>query len=268
MKSLARAVYHRLYRFQIRMRCWLADRAGRSEPTVPPAMLRFRVTESLSVKDFLKIGEGCAQHIGQRLFDGFSQGQRVLDFGCGCGRTIRWLLRDHGGVEFHGADVDADAIEWCKAHLQGAQFLTTAPEPPLPYPDAHFDAIYCLSVFTHLDEAMQDLWLAELSRLLKPGGVLLLSVHGVAAAKQLDPAGRDILANVGFLHRRTRKLKGLVPDWYQTTWHSQEYILNRLSRSFEDPRYDVVPDGLQDFVTARKPTQCDRADDPEMRQRA
>jgi ubiquinone/menaquinone biosynthesis C-methylase UbiE len=135
----------------------------------------------------------------------------------------------------------------------------------LPYPDAHFDGIYCLSVFTHLDETRQHEWLAELSRVLKPGGVLLLSVHGEAAAKGLDAEGRETLDGAGFLHRRSRKLKGMVPDWYQTTWHSREYILDRLSRWFEEMRYDVVADGLQDFVLGKKPSRCDTGDGPAMR---
>ena len=46
------------------------------------------------------------------------------------------------------------------------------------------------------------------------------------------------------------KLKGLVPDWYQTTWHSKEYIVARLSRWFTNARYQTVPDGMQDVVIA------------------
>src|SRR5438309_140167 len=138
-----RFFYHWLFRLQIRVRCWLADRLGSRESTVPPAMLRFRVTESLSVKEFVRIGEGVAQHIRQRLFDGHLEGRRVLDFGCGCGRTLRWMLGEgsresgvgsretDGGMEFHGVDVDREAIEWCKGHLNGAQFMANAPEPPL-----------------------------------------------------------------------------------------------------------------------------------------
>ncbi len=176
---------------------------------------------------------------------------RVLDFGCGCGRTIAWFLRDYN-AEFHGVDVDADAVDWCTKHLRRGHFLANAPEPPLPYPIGHFDVVYCLSVFTHLDESMQDLWLAELSRILRPGGVLLLTVFGEASRKGLDAEAQGILRTKGLLHRRTTKLKGLVPDWYQTTWHSREYIVNRLSAWFGDIRYFVVPDGVQDVVAARK----------------
>ena len=99
---------------------------------------------------------------------------------------------------------------------------------------------------------MQDIWLAELSRILKPGGVLLLTIHGDAASKDLDAEGKQTLQTHGFLHRRSQKLQGLVPDWYQTTWHSREYIVSRLSAWFGDIRYWVVPDGQQDVVAAKK----------------
>ncbi len=110
----------------------------------------------------------------------------------------------------------------------------------------------CLSVFTHLNEFMQDLWLAELSRILTPGGVLLLTVHARAASQGLDLDGQKMLQLHGFVHQCSQKLRGLVPDWYQTTWHSREYIVNRLSTWFGDIRYCVVPDSQQDIVAARK----------------
>ncbi len=72
------------------------------------------------------------------------------------------------------------------------------------------------------------------------------------AGKELDAEGRQTLQSQGFRHRRSEKLSGLVPDWYQTTWHSREYIVTRLSAWFGDVRYSVVPGGLQDVVTARK----------------
>lgn len=143
------------------------------EIPVPPAILRFRVSELLPAHEFLRVGAGCADLIRRHVNDmgtDFASAHRVLDFGCGCGRTIRWFLRDGGKTEFHGVDVDADAIDWCNRHLPQGHFLATAPAPPLPYPPEHFDIVYCLSVFTHLNESMQDMWLAEISRILKPGG--------------------------------------------------------------------------------------------------
>jgi SAM-dependent methyltransferase len=257
LKPLARAVYYSIFRFSLRIRLWLADRIGMpgQKLAVPPAILRFRVSETISAGEFLRVGEGCANLIQQCVRDlgkDFEGDCRVLDFGCGCGRTIRWFLRDGGNAEFHGVDVDAEAVAWCRQHLQQGHFLATGPEPPLPYPADHFDIVYCLSVFTHLNESMQDAWLAELARIMKPGGVLILTVYGKTAGEGLNEEGWKMLQSRGFVHQRSQKLKGLVPDWYQTTWHSREYIVNRLSARFEDIRYVVVPDGQQDVVAGEK----------------
>jgi ubiquinone/menaquinone biosynthesis C-methylase UbiE len=150
-------------------------------------------------------------------------------------------------------DVDADAIAWCRQFLSQGHFVATGPAPPLPFPDEHFDVVYCLSVFTHLNESMQDVWLAELRRILRPGGVLLLTVHSKFAAQLLDAEGQRMLETCGLVHIRSQKLTSLVPDWYQTTWHSEAYIVERLSAWFSDIRYRPIPDSVQDVVLARRP---------------
>src|SRR5512141_2597032 len=63
---------------------------------VPPASLRFRVHGDLSVQSFLQSGQQCSQDIQHALAQaGVSLGSltRILDFGCGCGRTLGWLTR-------------------------------------------------------------------------------------------------------------------------------------------------------------------------------
>lgn len=255
----ARAIYHRLFRIQLRLRCWFADltppRDANGSP-LPPALLRYRVSESLDPAEFLRIGHGCARLIEEHSLPigvPLEGARRVLDFGCGCGRTLRWMLANFPGVEFHGADVDPHAIRWCQQHLPAAHCIPSSPEPPLPYPDGHFDFVYCLSVFTHLDEAAQDRWLKELARLLAPGGLLLFTVHGSLATAALDPTGLDTLRTTGFLHRRSPKLRGIVPDWYQTTWHSEQYIATRVAALFDTVDYRDIPEGMQAFVMARGP---------------
>jgi SAM-dependent methyltransferase len=159
------------------------------------------------------------------------------------------------------ATVARNSMEWTLTGMRwigvrtisgGGNFMANAPIPPLPYPDKYFDVVYCLSVFTHLNESMQDLWIEELSRILKPGGVLLLTIYGKGVTEGLDEEAKGLLKLNGFVHRSSRKLRGLVPDWYQTTWHSRDYIENRLSTWLDDIHYYVVADGLQDFVAGRK----------------
>lgn len=257
LRQAARVIYHRLFRFQLRVQCLCSDlvsaRAGADGP-LPPAMLRFRVSESLSAGEFARIGAGCAKLVATtvaKMGGDIRSAERVLDFGCGCGRTLIWLIREYQTVEFHGADVDREAVSWCRKHLPSAYFATNLPAPPLLYPDQHFGLIYCVSVFTHLNEAMQDAWLAELKRILRPGGFLLITVHGQNATAGLAPADLELLRTTGFLHKQSRKLKGIVPDWYNTTWHSQEYVRARVSKLFPTVAYETVPNGLQDIIIAQ-----------------
>lgn len=113
------------------LRLWLADHFTvfpKTVPPLPPALLRYRVSESLSAESFLKVGNGCARHVDQQLRTmgrNFADAERVLDFGCGCGRTLRWLMESYPVTNFYGADVDAEAIEWCIRNLRGGVLSTT-----------------------------------------------------------------------------------------------------------------------------------------------
>jgi SAM-dependent methyltransferase len=257
-KAFLRPLYYWTFRFQLRARVWLADhrpqKAPAAGPSLPPALLRYRVCESLSAETFLRIGLGCAIRIEQQVQGmGCGLAGRVLDFGCGCGRILGWLAQRHPGTHFCGTDVDADAIEWCRRNIPVAAFFLNAPQPPLPFDSAYFDVVYCFSIFTHLDERAGDAWLSELKRVIKPGGILILTVHGERSSRRLDKKAAALLRRDGFLHCRSHKLRGIVPDWYNTSFHSRAFIVDRLEALFADVRYTVVPDGTQDLVTARLP---------------
>jgi ubiquinone/menaquinone biosynthesis C-methylase UbiE len=256
--GVARGVYYRLYRASVRARCAWADYREIRDPgapPLPPAMLRFRVSETIPAGEFVRVGHGVAGMVAGAIAEArgpLQPGDRVLDFGCGCARTLAWFMKAHPDVEFHGSDVDAEAIEWCSRNLPDGHFERNDYLPPLPYPDSHFDVVYCVSVFTHLNEGMQDQWLAELHRVLKPGGLLLFTVHGENALSTLSGVDLAELRSAGFLHRRSKKLSGVVPEWYHTSWHTRGYIAERCARWFGDIRYSSTPGNLQDLVTARR----------------
>jgi len=230
----------------VRTACTIADVARPRD--LPPAMLRFRVSESLSIPLFRNVGLKCAMLIEESV--ALDAGARVLDFGCGCGRTMRWMLDRHPAVDFTGVDCDLEAIDWCRTAFPRGEFHATQPAPPLRFGDHTFDAVYCISVFTHLDEASQDRWLGELARVLRPGGRLVLTIHGAVAAKALDTSRSVALHERGFFHARSRKLEGIMPDWYQTSWHTPEYMASRMARHFVDINVCLVADGTQDVIAA------------------
>src|SRR5215475_12386349 len=108
----------------------------------------------------------------------------MLDFGCGCGRIIRhW--RALSGPELYGIDYNPLLIDWCRRNLSFARFIVNRTGIPFSFPEGMFDFIYSISVFTHLTESSQRFLMNELMRILKPGGHLLFTVHGLSRIHEL-----------------------------------------------------------------------------------
>jgi SAM-dependent methyltransferase len=107
----------------------------------------------------------------------------LLDFGCGCGRVARHWAGLPGRV--HGSDYNPHLARWCAAHLTFGEFAANGAEPPLAYEDGAFDFLYSVSIFTHLDEPLQQPWIDELVRVVRPGGLLLITVSGETYARNL-----------------------------------------------------------------------------------
>ena len=115
----------------------------------------------------------------------------ILEFGCGDGRMIRWLDYLAGTREVWGVDIHAARIFWCKQHLgPPLRFLTTTMVPHLPFEDQHFGFVFAGSVFTHIDD-LADAWIAELRRILRPGGKLFMTVHLRCDIELLNGPYRD-----------------------------------------------------------------------------
>jgi SAM-dependent methyltransferase len=115
----------------------------------------------------------------------------ILEFGCGDGRMIRWLEHLAGDREIWGTDIHAGRIFWCKQNLgRPFHFVTNTTVPHLPFEDRHFGFVFAGSVFTHIDD-LADTWLAELRRILKPGGKLFMTVHLENDIAALDGPHRD-----------------------------------------------------------------------------
>lgn len=110
-----------------------------------------------------------------------ADGHRALDFGCSSGRVVRALAAALPEVEWHGCDPLADAIAWAGDHLPGIEFSVSPQRPPLDHPGAHFDAIFAISIWSHFDQAAAVAWLKEMHRLVRPGGGLLLTTHGLTS---------------------------------------------------------------------------------------
>lgn len=114
----------------------------------------------------------------------------ILDFGCGCGRLARQLIRQiPRPSSYIGVDLHAGMIRWCNQHLSpiAPQFrfihhdvynagFNPDPSKPrhaeLPADSGTRDLVIAYSVFTHILESSAIHYLAECARVLRPGGVL------------------------------------------------------------------------------------------------
>ncbi len=168
---------------------------------------------------------------------------RVLDFGCGSGRVMRHLIPQCPAV-VAGVDIDREAIAWCQTNLPEATFHQTGEWPPLPFGSAYFDLIFSISVFTHLPEDMQLAWVEELSRVTKPNGILLLSIHSPALMPSFDAEGAQRIAKHGFYYRRGSTTNGL-PDFYRTAYHSEDYVKSTWGQWLVIDAF--VSNGVNDF---------------------
>jgi SAM-dependent methyltransferase len=155
---------------------------------IPPARLVFAVAGTADVSWFLRGGELAAASITELLdrhLVDVSKLSKILDFGAGCGRVVRyWSGLTQTRV--HATDNNAALVDWCRNNLRFVQADVNRLEPPLQYADGQFDLVYALSVFTHLTESLQLAWIAELGRVLKPAGHLVLSLHGDAYRARLN----------------------------------------------------------------------------------
>lgn len=118
-------------------------------------------------------------------------GGNILDWGCGPGRMIRHMPNlSNRQTSFFGTDYNAESIHWCKNNIKNVSFNHNNLEAKLPYEDEKFDAIYGISIFTHLSKEMHFSWFSELLRTLKPEGILLLTTQGENFKPKLTPEER------------------------------------------------------------------------------
>ena len=103
---------------------------------------------------------------------------KILDFGCGWGRMIRFYFKDIKCENIYGIDVDPMMIDICKNTLHYGNYLVTTPAPPTEFQNDSFDIIYAYSVFSHLKYDIAEKWIEEFSRILKPGGILVATTQG------------------------------------------------------------------------------------------
>lgn len=131
-------------------------------------------------------------------------GHLVLDVGCATGNLLRSVGRQYPKVELVGLDPDPVALARArrKARRAGLDItLSRGFAQELPYPDGSFDRVFSSLMLHHLDSESKDALLAEVRRVLRPDGRLVLADavldahgHGHRGSRRMREQLRD---NVG-----------------------------------------------------------------------
>jgi cyclopropane fatty-acyl-phospholipid synthase-like methyltransferase len=151
----------------------------------------------------------------------------LLDFGCGCGRVLRqWASLP--STEVHGTDYNPKLIAWCRENLRFASIGLNGLAPPLVYEDERFDLVFAISVFTHLTTDLEDRWIAELHRVLRPGGRLLLSARGTAWVDHLTREEREAY----LAGDRVDRYAEAVGSNLMGVFHPVDYVRDRMAPGF------------------------------------
>jgi SAM-dependent methyltransferase len=148
----------------------------------------------------------------------------------------QWI--DTKGPTFRGTDYNRKLVNWSKKNLP-FDIKHNRLEPPLDYADGTFDLCYAISVFTHLPEELQEPWLNELCRILRPNGILLVTLSGEGDLVRTTPAEQQSFHNRGLV---------VLDRSYAGTnlcgvYHSEAYVRKTWSRHFEVVRF--IPEGAK-----------------------
>lgn len=106
-----------------------------------------------------------------------NSGETVLDLGCGGGgKFTAWAAE--AGFEATGMDISKKAVAMAQREYPDGNFKTLNTDGSIPAEDQTFGAVWCSEVIEHILEV--DVFLKEIRRVMKPGGILILTTpyHG------------------------------------------------------------------------------------------
>ncbi|HSW22800.1 MAG TPA: class I SAM-dependent methyltransferase, partial [Burkholderiaceae bacterium] len=186
----------------------------------------------------------------------------------GYGRVF--LPMHHGFMltDLFGCDVNGIAVRYLKTACRPRTHLrATDYNPPLPFSNGAFDCVYSISIWTHLPVSMQIAWLEEIRRILKPGGLALISTSGhralksrhARADKDWSPISSDDLRREGIIYREYQwyakqpdKFPGITSSYGQTA-HCPLYIEREWSKVMPVLSVQETAIGVaQDLVVMRR----------------
>lgn len=194
----------------------------------------------------------------------------VLELGCATGRVLRHVLCHETSVDLWGSDINQRHVEWIRRFLAPSlHVFQNSILSHLPLEDNSCSLVYAFSVFTHID-AFELAWLAELRRILQPGGLAYLTVHTERTWNSMNP-NRGLYHDILIMKDHISECQ-VCPEMFQSpmprermvlSWHtaavnnaivfhSTDYIRNAWGRFLDVVDIQLEGHEYQDIVVLRK----------------
>jgi SAM-dependent methyltransferase len=249
-------------------------------PSMPPEELQVRFTGGHGEET---LREAFSFYRVVSLAASSTRPKSALDFGCGWGRITRFFIKEFEKEKLIGVDPLLEVIEASRATNPWATFEQVGLRPPIDLPSASLDVIFAFSVFSHLTEAVHLEWIEEFSRLLRPGGTLVVTTRErdfiLECARireaEPDPTKMDPLSNYATMGARAAFLDtqryldvydageyccdptgaghNLPPDAYGETCIPVAYVKRKWQPHFNLTAFrESVPEIQQNVIVARR----------------
>lgn len=159
---------------------------------------------------------------------------RLLDYGCGDGKYFQHLVSIRGlsAENVHGVEVSSRRVQRCQ-EMGWANARLIEGAGPLPYKDASFDIVNMMEVIEHIPDEQGARTVRDLRRILRPGGMLLISTPNYPIKRFYDWS--DAL-----LHRKWSRLRD---DPTHVTHFSVKRLRSLLEEYFSDVQTRPFKDG-------------------------
>lgn len=217
-------------------------------PAFPPEKVQ-KITNNLSgvetmrgAAEFYRIADQeMTKHLSRKVAD-----LRLLDFGAGWGRITRLFLRSIAPEKLFGIDVDERLVAAGRELLPGLNFEQLASGGRLPYDDGQFDVVVANSVFSHLSLDFHLLYIKEIARVMRPGGLLLATTLSqrhfeVAMASETTQAWLSrIFPDVESVRKSLSEGKFVHGDTRRWAGYGMTYIANSWAAAHWAPEFEVV----------------------------
>lgn len=143
---------------------------------------------------------------GLELVQHLGEGGAVIDVGCGTGRDMAWL--ETHGLAVMGIDISSEMLRYARAKVRGSLFAMEMTR--LGLRDSCFDGAWCCASLLHLPKTDAARALIEIRRVLKKGGVMMLSVQEGSGERW--EAGYEANVRRFFARYSAEELRTLLPS--------------------------------------------------------